>query len=160
MAERGQRAGGVTGTLNTGRLGGRVRTGSVAFHRKNATLSARSSMAEITQRYSNIVKRLKQVTPEAIRHALTPAYELSQMYVPVDTGNLRATGLIRVTEEGNTIVGNINYGGPDAPYAAIVHERMDLRHTPPTRAKYLQSAMEEEYSSFLIYLATTYMSAV
>ncbi len=51
----------------------------------------------------------------------------------------------------------IGYAKGDNPhYAFIVHERMDVRHAPPTTAKYLQIAVQNHqgeivnrYSSFV-----------
>lgn len=38
----------------------------------------------------------------------------------------------------------VTYGGDGVDYAQIVHERTDLHHEPPTRAKWLESAAREE----------------
>jgi len=150
-------SGSVIGSLETGRLGGRTRQGSPAFYRKAFTQSARTSMSEIIRKYSQIVSRLKGVTPDILLGAMQPIYEKSQMYCPFKTGALRGSGTLRITEQtNNRVKAVISYGGPSVPYAAIVHERMDLNHEAPTRAKFLQSAMEEEFDSLLAHIAIAY----
>lgn len=60
-------------------------------------------------------------------------------YVPVNTGALRGTGHVQpVIYDGSggvTVI--MGYGGPAAPYAGVVHERMDMVH-PVGGAKYLE----------------------
>jgi hypothetical protein len=59
-------------------------------------------------------------------------------YVPVDTGALRASGFVDaplVTATGARV--DLGFGGPAAPYAAIVHEDLLARH-PVGQAKYLE----------------------
>ena len=72
--------------------------------------------------------------------------ELSQVYVPVDTGALRSTGRLGAEiRELSLAEVEVRYGGNDSisPYAGIVHERLDVFHAPPTSAKYLQRAVDE-----------------
>lgn len=149
--------GSVVGQLETGRLGGRVRTGSSAFYRKQFTSDAREAMSDIIRKYSQIVNHLKGVTPDILLEVLLPVFDKSQMYCPVKTGALLASGDLRVTENsGNRVKAVISYGNASTPYTAIVHERVDLHHESPTRAKWLQSAMEEEFDSLLAHLAILY----
>jgi hypothetical protein len=62
---------------------------------------------------------------------------------PVDTGNLKGTGHVSLpTIKGTTIVSVGGFGGPAAPYAVIVHERLDVRHRVG-QAKYYESALLE-----------------
>ena len=89
-------------------------------------------------------------------------YDLSQVYVPVDTGLLKASGTVqefstqavlgrkrpaggRYAPRSNTFGVQVVYGGgPEtAQYAAIVHEDLEAHHAPPTSAKYLEKAVHE-----------------
>jgi hypothetical protein len=84
-----------------------------------------------------------------LRRQLRREYELvlakSQVYVPRDTGALAATGQVTgPIEVGDTSTVAVSYGGSDAPYAEVVHERLDTRHEPPTQAKYLERAVQEQ----------------
>lgn len=73
----------------------------------------------------------------------------SQGEVPVDTSVLKSSG--RVFEPvlvGTTLLCTLGYGYGDevnpktgeraAGYAIPVHERLEVRHAPPTKAKYLE----------------------
>lgn len=59
-------------------------------------------------------------------------------FVPVDLGNLRASGHVRgpFFEAGDIAV-RLGFGGPAVQYALIVHEDMTARHTVG-QAKYLE----------------------
>lgn len=51
--------------------------------------------------------------------------------VPVDTGALRSSGVVRGPElasPGNPQV-RLTFGGPSAPYALVQHERLDYTHS-------------------------------
>lgn len=55
---------------------------------------------------------------------------------PVDTGNLASSGRLETTAEGYEIVF-------DAPYAAAVHERLDVSHADG-QAKFLEQPVVTE----------------
>lgn len=143
-----------------GRMPGRVREGSPAFYRKQAIGTARASMKAVVDKYAKLVKHLQTVTPDVLWNALEPVFQKSQDYVPVRTGELKFSGDMRVEGVGDTLEGSITYGNPTAWYAALVHEYVWLNHQPPTRAKYLQSAMEEELDSFMVSIAVDYATAL
>lgn len=139
-----------------GRLPGRVREGSQAFYRKQAVGTARASMAGVLKRYEAFVRNFKGATPDVVHNALVPVFDKSQEYVPVRSGELKQSGQLNVTSAGDKVVGEITYGNPIAWYAALVHEYVWLNHEPPTRAKYLQSALEEEIDNFMTSIALDY----
>jgi hypothetical protein len=79
---------------------------------------------------------------EGLDKAAVVLYNKSQELVPVDTGRLKASG--QIANNGKKGFGAetlVEYGGPEAPYAFIVHERLDVHHEPPTQAKYLTAAV-------------------
>lgn len=61
----------------------------------------------------------------------------SGMLVPVDFGILKGTGKVIQRRAHGRVEVMVSYGGKEAPYAAVQHERLDYRHTPPQQAKYL-----------------------
>lgn len=98
-----------------------------------------------------VQRRLQHVadtTARSLAAALTVEAEAimgkSKEIVPVDTGALRSTGHVQPPETaGAQVTVEMGYGGPAAPYAVFVHERVELRHNPPTQAKFLeQPALE------------------
>lgn len=63
----------------------------------------------------------------------------SKIICPVETGALRASGVVMPPEQQGTLLSvTMGYGGPAAPYAVYVHERLDLHHAAPTQAKFLE----------------------
>lgn len=71
--------------------------------------------------------------------------DLLEVYkrTPVLTGELRTTEkLMGPFKNGNSIVVMIVCGGPEAPYAAIVHEDLEAFHKFG-QAKYLESVLFE-----------------
>lgn len=62
---------------------------------------------------------------------------------PVDTGALRASGHVSTPRHSDGVFAiDLAFGGPAAPYAAIVHEDPDAHH-PVGQWKYLESVVLE-----------------
>lgn len=113
---------------------------------------AKAQFKEILAGFTEFVRELEEeVTPEAMQKALKPTFALSQKYVPYDTGELHSSGYLRKTRGGRGSVRvEMGYGRNGlAPYAAFVHERTDIVHKEPTRAKFLQAALDEDYYNIL-----------
>ena len=53
--------------------------------------------------------------------------------VPFDTGTLSRSQTTSVETRGQTIIGEIGYGGPAAPYALVQHEDETLSHPPKSK---------------------------
>lgn len=72
-------------------------------------------------------------------------FEQSQQEVPVDTGNLRNSGILGLpfTENGQMVV-EISYGGAAADYAIFVHEDLEARHQPGKKAKFLEGPLKRQ----------------
>jgi len=86
-----------------------------------------------------------QVAGKALKEVAYEVFALSQFFVPVDTGALRASGQVHDPKiMGSRISVEITYGGPAVDYAALVHELPPsvVRHVEPTRWKYLEFPME------------------
>ena len=69
-------------------------------------------------------------------------------YVPVDTGVLRASGVVQrpeVTRQRVRIT--MGYGGAARAYAVVQHERLDFRHTVG-EAKYLEKPVKAAAEGF------------
>jgi hypothetical protein len=106
------------------------------------TQQIRSQMDDIISNFRTIQGAVPGLGVHALQHALSPIYDTSQELVPVDTGKLKASGYIEVQQEGSELTGNVGYARDNDPfYAVIVHERLDLRHEPPTQAKFLEEAI-------------------
>lgn len=129
---------------------GRVRvTRAVAPSEPGYIEYIRSQMRDIQTVLLRTIKHIDGVTPEAIRFGLQPIFDESQRLVPVDWGILKASGFIETRKTSTGAVAAIGYGRHGKPpYAAFVHERMDLRHAPPTQAKFLEEAVFRKLDVF------------
>lgn len=117
---------------------------SIGGTARSATLSARSDMAGIIKAFQGFVNHLEDTTPQVLLAALEPAFELSQEYVPKDTGALATSGYLRIVAFRGKPTVEIGYGSSGSPdYAAVVHENLEWRHKAPTQAKYLEAALNE-----------------
>lgn len=111
----------------------------------NYTREAKAGMQQVLQNYKKLVQHLEDMSPDVLLGALEPAFELSKEYCPKDTGALVESGYLQVTRLRGVPTVEIGYGlGGDPEYAAAVHENLEWRHKSPTRAKWLQVALEEE----------------
>lgn len=66
----------------------------------------------------------------------------SQEIVPVDTGYLKSTAY---TLKKGYALRTVVYVGYTASYAIYVHEILTARHTPPTKAKFLEGVARSRY---------------
>lgn len=114
-------------------------------------VNAKAGFAEVLAGFDEFIQDLEErVTPEVMVEALKPTFQLSQTYVPVDSGELHNSGYLEIVRRSGRRVAEMGYGkGGSAPYAAYVHERTDLAHKSPTRSKFLQAALDEDYYNVL-----------
>lgn len=88
----------------------------------------------------------QQATIATARALYTEANKVffdSQAQVPIDTGALRASGIVtKPYVVGTTATVQISYGGAAAPYAVIVHEDLEANHTVG-KAKYLEDPLSQ-----------------
>lgn len=77
---------------------------------------------------------------EGIKKALDIIHKRADIYVPVDTGELKASVVKKVEGSGFNAKGIIGYA---AKHAIHVHENLTAEHRSPTCAKYLERAIRE-----------------
>jgi len=127
-----------------------------------------------TQRLLNIFERAgrdpeaKKALGQAMYGFATKVLNESKKIVPLDTGNLRASGIVSNQRiDGDVVEVEISYGGPAAQYAGIIHEDMTLDHSPskltavtkrPRRgqAKYLEIPVMAAAPTFARSIAARY----
>lgn len=91
--------------------------------------------------------RGRRLASEGLQRALEHALGVSNQRVPLEEGTLERSG--RVDVDG--LNGAISY---DTVYAVVQHERLDFHHpVPGRRAKYLESAMNDEREVMLRLMA-------
>lgn len=85
--------------------------------------------------------QIKKTIAEALDKCADVLLAASQKLVPVDTEALKKSGRKQTEGVGMGAHSTVTYGGPEAPYAFVVHERLDVWHEPPTQARYLADAV-------------------
>lgn len=109
----------------------------------------RESLEAILGNLDDFIAHMDDVSPDILVEALEPIFEKSQEYVPVDTGDLKSSGYLQARGYRGGARAEIGYGrGGHPDYAIFVHE-MPYTHAAPTRAKFLQVAIDEGYSDLL-----------
>lgn len=112
--------------------------------------SIKAQMQDITRRLTTVVNEIERVTGDILLEALEPTFQLSQEYVPYDTGALHDSGYLEKQEGGGlsrVVMGYAKGGQPD--YAIMVHERVDIQHRSPERSKFLLAALEEDSGNII-----------
>jgi hypothetical protein len=120
--------------------------------------SVRDQFRELQYALESVYQQLEDASPAIMYNALLPTFDKSQMYVPVKTGDLKASGYLEITD---TVRGSqrveLGYGRGGQPwYAMYVHENLNSYHKPPTRAKWLQEAVYEDLPELPNRLARMY----
>lgn len=120
---------------------GRVRFGKNVYSAEVAVgMDVREQMKHLTRNLEDLISNLQQLTEPALYYGMQPIWEESQTIVPVDTGDLKASGFFNVNTSGATVSAEIGYArGGDPSYAVFVHENLEMYHKPPTTAKFLQN---------------------
>lgn len=110
-----------------------------------ATRDVRKQMKVIQSNIQAVIKGVEGATPQAVRDGLRPIFLESLKLTPLDTGDLRRSGFLNVTERSGEIFGEIGYAKGGKPfYAVFVHENLAFFHKAPTQAKYLEEAVNRK----------------
>lgn len=106
-------------------------------------MSGFTGTAQMTAKLNALAARFPQRVARALyQEALVELKEMKRR-TPVDTGALRASEEVEEpTISGRDIAVRVTAGGPSAPYALIVHERLDVDH-PVGQAKFMESVIHE-----------------
>lgn len=113
----------------------------------NIEAQAGRAMKGIVSNWQEFVDQVEELVPEVLLNAMHIPFEKSQAYCPVKTGEMKASGYLVITRRGQKPQVEIGYGRGNSPsYTALQHENLEFGHKPPTRAKWLQSALEESAS--------------
>lgn len=117
------------------------------------TQSLSSQITLLLDTVQSFVGHIDKKNAPVVYNALVDTFKKSQVYCPVDPEHksgtsitLRQSGRLTVRDagRGNTVV-EISYGRLGNPYYAVfVHEILTYEHAPPTRAKFLESAIKED----------------
>jgi hypothetical protein len=122
---------------------------------------ANEAMKKIKADLEYIINETENVTPEIMLEALKPTFEKSKEYCPVDTGDLRGSGYLEITSFRGQPTVEMGYGKGGHPhYTAYVHENLEMRHEPPTQAKWLERAVNEDIGNIIDRVAEGYQQVL
>lgn len=125
---------------------GRVRTPtSDTSSRGDFERQVRAQFKDVMKELQRWIEHMEVESAAVLEEALRPTFEKSQMYVPEDTGLLKSSGYLETTQTSQGARVEIGYSRNGiAAYGVFVHEIVEYEHEPPTRAKFLQAALEED----------------
>lgn len=125
------------------------------------TEAMRAQSQAMVKQLMDIINGFENVTTDILLNALDPTAELSDYYCPKDTHKLvESRYLVATSFRGKPRV-ELGYARGGNPfYAAIVHERLDMRHAEPTCAKFLQRALQEDLGNIQDRIASGYRGAM
>jgi hypothetical protein len=107
--------------------------------------SINAQMKVIQNNLAKVLSAIEGATPEIMLEAVRPTFLKSQSYCPLDKGPLRASGYCEIRQWRGQPRVEVGYAKGGKPrYAVFVHEKVQDRHAPPTRAKFLEAALNED----------------
>ncbi len=129
---------------------GRVRvTVAASPSEGNYIRTMRKQMEGIIGSVKKVIDRIEKVTPAALVFGVQPIFDLSQELVPIDTGDLKASGFIETRETSSGTGVFVGYGRFGKPhYAAFVHEMVNIPHAKGKQAKFLEAAVDQKIGDF------------
>jgi hypothetical protein len=95
------------------------------------------------------LQELQERTLEALKVGMAEEGDLlarvAQELCPIESGALVDSALVYpVEQKGDVLTCGVQFGGPSAPYAVVVHEDLEAHHPDPNRrAKFLTRAEDE-----------------
>lgn len=109
----------------------------------------KASMNDLLENLAEFIAEVRGMVPGVLVDALEPTLGKAMEYCPQDTGALRDSAYLEEeVSRGNAVVA-IGFGKGGQPgYAIYVHE-LPYKHEAPTRSKFLQAAIDEDYYTIL-----------
>jgi hypothetical protein len=126
------------------------------YVRQHHNASAQTLQAQFRQQIGGLLDALGEyiddfddMIPEAIVEVLEPTLGKAIEYCPKLTGDLVDSAYLEVDSVRRKHAVAIGFGkGGQPDYAIYVHE-MPYKHEEPTRSKFLQTALDEDYFKIL-----------
>jgi hypothetical protein len=105
----------------------------------------REQFREIEANFNDLCGHMGKQLPNILLAALEPTFKISQKYCPKDSHELVESGYLEVESFRNSSRCEMGYGRNGSPnYAIYVHE-MPYAHEAPTRSKFLEAAVDEDF---------------
>ena len=95
-----------------------------------------------------VSQNVRKAAADGMRDAAEHLLEYANRTVPIEEGTLMRSGQADVDSE--TLEASVSY---DTPYAVVQHERLDFKHDPGRRAKWLELSLNEREEPLQRYIA-------
>ncbi len=106
-------------------------------------------LPELNKLLTSLGREAPHALARALYEVVQEIFAASQLLVPVDTGALKSSGHVEPPSiDGMRVTVLMGYGGAAAPYALTIHEDLNMYHTPPTQAKYVETPVMVYASNF------------
>lgn len=126
-------------------VGARYTRKSTAPAKASLQRDLKAGLGEIVGALQEFIDHVNNLTPGVLLDALEETFGKAIEYCPELTGELRDSAYLEEETKGKHHVAAIGFGKHGKPdYAVFVHE-MPYRHEAPTRSKFLEAALDEDY---------------
>ncbi len=145
-------------------LRARIGKGRIPYSDESSSASftrqVRKQLDAVIRNMKAWTEHMHQESDDVLFEALEPTFEKSKVYVPKDTQALLRSGYLeKRLFRGRGIV-EIGYSrGGNPHYGPTVHENLEVYHAPPTRSRFLLTALEEDASAIQDRIAAKYKEA-
>jgi hypothetical protein len=130
-------------------MGSRYNRASQSGQRQALQKSFQAGMADILGNLGDFIADVKDFVPEVGIEALEETLGKAIEYTPVKDGTLRDSAYLEAETHRGGVVIAIGFGRGGRPdYAVYVHE-LPYQHEAPTRSKFLEAALDEDYYQIL-----------
>jgi hypothetical protein len=107
--------------------------------------SIRGQMNDLQKAFASLMTQFEGATPEICYEALEPTLQKAISYCPIDTGLLRSSAYLEIAGFRGQPRVEMGFARGGVPYyAVLVHEDLEIKHRPPTQAKFLERAVNED----------------
>lgn len=115
------------------------------------------SSKALTDLLLDILDQFEGASNDLMYDALQPTFEKAKVYTPKDTMALVDSAYFVKTGTDKKPRVEMGFARGGKPYYAVyVHEILSYKHAPPTRAKFLEVAVKEDYSEMYHRLGRNY----
>lgn len=106
-------------------------------------------LEELTRIFNDKLKKVKRYTAKAMQDVTLDLRSKSVQLAPIETGDLRGSGYSSVSENGDTVVGEVGFA---EEYAWQQHEDLSYKHPLGGQAKYLEQPFDENAEKYITHL--------
>ena len=126
-------------------MGSRYNRASHSAGRLDLQRQFQQNVQGILGALTEFTEGVKNIVPDVLVEALEPTFGKALEYCPIEDGTLRDSGYLEAEKRRGGSIVAIGFGkGGQPDYAIYVHE-LPYRHEEPTRSKFLEAALDEDY---------------